>query len=79
LRNLLAKHQLQLAEFYFDRKAYLAAVNRASGLVLHYQGAPSVPAALHLMVRSYRILGLKQEEKATLALLQYNNLKTANP
>ncbi len=62
LRNILAKHQVQLAQFYYDRKAYVAAVNRANGVIQHYQGAPSVPDALVVMVKSYRELGLKREE-----------------
>ena len=72
LRNSFAKHQLQVAEFYFERKAYVAAINRANGVLQHYQGAPSVPKALVLMVKAYRILGLAAEEKAALNLLEYN-------
>ncbi len=72
LRNILSKHQLQVAQFYFDRKAYVGAINRANDVVLHYQGAPSVPKALALMVKSYRALGLGTEERQSLALLRYN-------
>ncbi len=72
LRNMMARHQLQLAQFYYERKAYLAAINRANGLIQHYQGAPAVPQALVLMVKAYRALHLGQEEKDALALLQYN-------
>jgi outer membrane protein assembly factor BamD len=72
LRNLLAKHQLQLAEFYYDRKAYVAVINRANGVIKHYQGSPSVPKALVLMAKAYRALHLKQEEKDTLTLIEYN-------
>jgi len=72
LRNIMAKHQLQLAQYYYDRRAYVAAVNRANGVIEHYQGAPSVPDALVVMIRSYRALHLGQEERDTTRLLQYN-------
>lgn len=72
MRNLLAKHQLQVAEFYLDRKAYVAAINRANDVVKHYEGAPAVRPALEVMAKSYRGLHLDREEQETLALLRYN-------
>jgi len=56
IRNLMAKHELEVAKFYFVRKTYVAAANRASGIVEHYEGAPQVIPALGIMVRSYRAL-----------------------
>jgi outer membrane protein assembly factor BamD len=72
LRNTLADHELEVAQYYFDLKAYVAAANRASLVIRHYQGAPAVPKALALMVKSYRALHLKQNEAEALAVLQYN-------
>lgn len=60
LRDVLAKHELIVAKFYFQRKAYVAAANRASYIVQHYQHAPQVIAALKLMVQAYRALGEEQ-------------------
>jgi outer membrane protein assembly factor BamD len=61
LRNILAEHQLKIARFYYDRKAYVGALNRAGGVVKHYQGAPSVLKALVLMKNAYQELGLHKE------------------
>jgi outer membrane protein assembly factor BamD len=72
LRNTLANHELEVAQFYFSRQAYVAAANRASVIVRNYQGAPVVPDALVLMVKSYRVLHLVADEKETLDVLQYN-------
>lgn len=72
LRNVMAAHELQVGEYYYGRKAYVAAIDRASGLVAHYQGAPSVKPALVLMVKSYRELGMTKEEQDTLKVLKYN-------
>lgn len=57
LRNLFAQHELNVATYYFKLKAYVAASNRASYLIRHYQGAPQVPQALVLLVQANRALG----------------------
>lgn len=72
LRNTLADHELEVAQYYFNMKAYVAAANRASLVIRHYQGAPAIPKALVIMVKSYRALHLKQNEVEALAVLQYN-------
>lgn len=72
LRNVMADHELHVAEYYYDRQAYIAASNRASGIVAHYQGAPMVTEALVIMAKSYRKLGLVKKEQDTLAVINYN-------
>jgi outer membrane protein assembly factor BamD len=72
LRNILAAHELQVAKYYFAKKAYVAAANRAGDVVAHYQGAPVVPDALVIMTESYHQLGLTKMEQDTLKVLQYN-------
>lgn len=72
LRNVLADHELHVAEYYYDRKAYVAAANRASGLVAHYQGAPHVEDGLILMAKSYHQLGETKLEADTVKVLNYN-------
>jgi outer membrane protein assembly factor BamD len=72
LRNLIARHELILAEFYYHKKAYIAAANRASGIVKHYQGTPQVEDALVLMVKAYRALGEKELETNALEVLRLN-------
>lgn len=72
LRNVLAKHELDVARYYYNRKAYMAAANRASGVVTQFEGSPSVFDALVLMVKSYRQLHLTKLEEDTMAVLKYN-------
>jgi outer membrane protein assembly factor BamD len=72
IRNLLAEHELQIANFYFERKAYVAAVNRASYIVKHIGNAPQVPEALKLMIKSYRALGAANQANNALRILQLN-------
>jgi outer membrane protein assembly factor BamD len=70
LRNQFAQRELNNAEFYFERKMYVAAAGRASYLVQTYPQAPSVERALTIMYRSYTILGLKQDAQDALAAYQ---------
>lgn len=72
LRNVLANHQLGIAQYYYQRKAYVAAANRASYLVAHYQGAPAVIDGLVLLAKSYHRLGLTKLTQDTLLVLHYN-------
>src|SRR3990167_8667039 len=72
LRNILANHELEVAQYYYRREAYVAAANRANWVIRHYQGAPAVLPALIIMAKSYRALHLVQAEQDTLRVLQYN-------
>jgi outer membrane protein assembly factor BamD len=58
LRSALADHEVRVADYYYRRGAYLAAVNRAQSALRDYQGAPAIERALGIMVRSYDHLGL---------------------
>ena len=58
LRSALADHEVRVADYYYRRGAYLAAVNRAQTALREYQGAPAIEHALAIMVRSYDHLGL---------------------
>lgn len=61
IRNMLAKHDLEVAQYYYDNKAYVAAVNRAHEIVKHYQGTPSVKPAIQILINAYQALGLTKE------------------
>lgn len=69
IRNALAEHTLQVAKFYDDHQAHVAAVNRAQEVVLHYQGAPQVQPALELLIKSYNALDMKQQAQQSQLLL----------
>jgi outer membrane protein assembly factor BamD len=58
LRNRIAEHENHVAQFYLDRGAYAAALNRANYTLQVYDGAPTTPQALQIMVESYRKLGM---------------------
>lgn len=58
LRNRLARHEYQVAEYYFKRKAYLAAANRAEAVIKHYPRSIVNLDALEMMRDSYQKLGM---------------------
>lgn len=58
LRNMFAKRELHTAQYYFDRKMYVAAASRASYLIKTYPQAPSAHAAMKLLAASQKALGL---------------------
>ena len=72
LKNLLGQHELEIADYYLRREAYLAAVNRAKNVLQRYEQTPSTPYALALMSRAYRELGQTQLEQDALRVLKLN-------
>ncbi|MBY6191844.1 outer membrane protein assembly factor BamD [Microbulbifer agarilyticus] len=72
LRNLLARYEIHVANYYFKRGAYLASANRGRFVVENFQQTPSVPDALAVMVQAYHLLEMPQLESTSLAVLQDN-------
>jgi outer membrane protein assembly factor BamD len=58
LRNRLANYENHVAQYYVDRGAYIAAVNRAKYALEHYPGAPELEQTLRLMITAYEQLGM---------------------
>jgi outer membrane protein assembly factor BamD len=58
LRNRLAEHENHVANFYLERGAYTAAMNRAAYTIETYDGAPTTPETLSILAASYDKLGL---------------------
>jgi outer membrane protein assembly factor BamD len=58
LVNTMADNELAIARFYYDRYAYVAAINRAQSVITDYQGVPASEAALYIMMMSYEKLGM---------------------
>lgn len=58
LRNRLADYEVNVAEYYMRRGAYVAAVQRAKQVIEQYDGAPAVREALEVMIEAYDRLDL---------------------
>ncbi|MEN9704919.1 MAG: hypothetical protein RLZZ393_798 [Pseudomonadota bacterium] len=57
LRNRLADYEIQIAKYYLERGAWVAAARRAEQCVEQYDGAPVTREALRIMIDAYRRLG----------------------
>ena len=78
LRNILAQHELHVANFYMKRKAYVAAISRARYILEHMPSTPQTPEALSILVRAYGIIGYEDLKEKNLEILKMNypNFKT---
>jgi len=72
IRNLVAKQMVTTAAFYYDRKAYVAAANRANTVITNFEGTPSVEQALFIAIESYRSLHLDDIANTYYRVLQLN-------
>ncbi|AMX01650.1 outer membrane protein assembly factor BamD [Microbulbifer thermotolerans] len=72
LRNLLARYEIHVANYYFKRGAYLAAANRGRYVVENFQQTPAIPDALAVMVQSYHLLEMPELEASALSVLRTN-------
>jgi outer membrane protein assembly factor BamD len=58
LHNMLAKYEINVAEYYMKRGAYVAAANRAKYVVENYGRTPAAQDALKVLVRAYTKMGM---------------------
>ncbi len=72
LVNALAQHEIHIAHYYYNRKAYVAAIDRVQYSLLHYPLAPGNELGLAIMVRSYDALNMPTMRDDTLRVLEKN-------
>lgn len=58
LRNRLAAYENHVANYYIERGAYVAAINRAKFSLEHYPGAPAIQESLIILEEAYSLLGM---------------------
>jgi len=72
LRNNLAKHELHVANYYMRREAFVAAANRARFVVENYDTTPSVPDALVIMAKAYKVMQMDDLSADAVRVLKLN-------
>ncbi len=72
LRNLLGAAEINVADYYMRRGAYMAANNRAQYVLDHYSQSLAVPDALVILVECNWRLGLEAAANDTLRVLAEN-------
>ena len=72
LKNRLAAYENQVARFYLERDAYVAALNRVRNALELYHGAESGSESLELMIQAYEGLGMTDLAEDTRRVLEKN-------
>ena len=72
LRNLLAEHEIYVADFYMKSGAYLAAIGRAKYVIENLPNTPQTPFALSILIEAYEILEYEELRKTSLEVLNAN-------
>lgn len=72
LINSMARGEMLIARYYFQRGAYIAAANRAQDIVRKYDQAPAVEDALAVLVHSYERLGMNELRDDANRVLELN-------
>ena len=60
LTNALGLYEVNVAQYYYNRGAYVAAASRAQSALLNFPNTPANERALDVLARSYDRLGLVQ-------------------
>lgn len=69
IRNLLARDEVETARFYYERKAYVATINRCLHVMENYPRAPAVADALALALSAYERLDLDEQAEQVRRLI----------
>jgi outer membrane protein assembly factor BamD len=72
LRNMLAQYEINVAKYYMRRGAFVAAVNRARYVVENYPRTASMPEALVIMAKCYKILEMNDLYDDAVRVLRLN-------
>jgi outer membrane protein assembly factor BamD len=72
INNVVGEYECNIAQFYFDHEAYVAAINRAKIVVESYPQSTSIENALVIMIRSYDILKLPVLAEKSMEVLKTN-------
>ena len=72
LRNIIAASEVNVAAFYLARESYVAAANRANGVVVQFPESIAVSDALSILVEANFRLGLTEAANDALRVLKLN-------
>ena len=75
LLNTQAGSDIHAASYYLRRGAYVAAVNRAKGVLIDYPGTPQTRDALQIMIQAYDAMGMNDLRDDAKRVLNQNLAK----
>ena len=72
INDILASKEMYIGRYYLEKKKWISAINRFRNVIDNYQTTIYVEEALHRLVETYYLIGLKQEAEKYANLLGYN-------
>lgn len=75
LKNRLAEHELKIAEFYMERDAYVAVVNRVEEVLRVFPDSKATAEALPLMKESFEAMGIQDSAQKVAEMIEANKDK----
>ena len=72
VNDLLAAKEMYLGRYYFEKKKWVASINRFRVVTDNYDTTIYIEEALHRLTEIYYIIGLEEEAKKYANLLGYN-------
>jgi outer membrane protein assembly factor BamD len=72
LVNVIAQYELNIAEYYYRKGAFVATINRAQKIIQHYPNSEQVEPALVIAAKSYKNLMLPKQATETMEVLKAN-------
>lgn len=72
LVDSLANAEVKVAEYYYRRRAYVAAVNRAQFALQNFPQAPALERAFAVLAKSYAAMGMTDLQKDSERMLKLN-------
>lgn len=72
LVNAMAGSEVHIARYYYTRGAYIAAINRAQGVIQQYQTTPAVEEALFILMQGYDKLEMPEQRADAERVLRLN-------
>jgi len=67
-----ARYEVHVAQFYYERGAYVAAVNRCKYALENYPRTPALEDALGIQAKAYKMMGLTQLASDSVRVLRMN-------
>lgn len=71
-KHVLSRHEILVANYYVQRRAYTAAINRAKDVIERFQNTEAVADAFSLLVYCYYEIGLDELAEDNLKVLKTN-------
>lgn len=72
LNNSLAKYEVEVARYYLNQDAYVAAANRCRYVIENYQRSPAVEDAIGIQALAYKAMGFETLMQDSIRVLETN-------